>query len=162
MAAKRWAIKSQADLAEACGVSLATIQHWARIGMPGKPGSYDFREVFQWSRTSGPCAHRKANKQEADPLLPDEDVDSPGLERYRQAKASLAELELEERKQSLIPIESIRTTLGQWASQLRSMGDVLGRDFGAEAQKIVNDTLDECERLIGTTDDSGPAAETNE
>lgn len=155
----KWIAKSQAELAEACGVSLATIAHWARLGMPGKQGRYDLREVFRWSRTVGPCSHTKQKADPDDQLLA-EGGDSPGLERYRLAKAALAELELEERKGSLLSREKVRGALIRWASIVRRLGELLAKRFGNEASGAINNALVECQRV--TDDEFGGGESTDD
>ena len=45
--------------------------------------------------------------------------DSPALERYRLAAAKLKELDLEERKTSLLPRDKVRTALGRFPEIFR-------------------------------------------
>lgn len=148
MKRKEPSLTTQGELAMAYDVSPATIQLWAKRGMPGRPGSYKLGRISRWlrERNVGPFRGEKT-AEPGDPLLAAE-VDSPGLERYRLAKAALAELELEERKGSLIPLEKVRDMLGRWSSLIRRMGESLTKRFGKEAAELLNDTLDECRRVV--------------
>lgn len=155
----KWIAESQAELAELCDVSLATVSHWARSGMPGKPGRYDLRKIIPWLRTDGPCVHTRQKSDDDDPLMAD--GESPGLERYRQAKAAHAELDFAERQGELIARGKVKTLLGRWASILRRMGERISKRFGNDAAMMVNDSLRECGAVAkheiggpGTTDDS--------
>lgn len=109
---------------------------------------------MQWLRESGPWRPYGRGESADDPLL--QDGDSPGLERYRLAKASLAELELEERRRSLLPVVKVREALSRWATIVRRMGERLGQRWGADAQTLVNDALTECEQVLrDDSDDRG-------
>jgi phage terminase Nu1 subunit (DNA packaging protein) len=101
--------------------------------------------VTRWLRTEGPWkpyAKSQSPNPADDPLLAD--GDSPGLERYRLAKAKHAELDLEQRKGELIEREKAKLILSRWASLIRQMGERLSKRYGNEAAKTVNETLDEC------------------
>jgi phage terminase Nu1 subunit (DNA packaging protein) len=80
-----------------------------------------------------------------DPLLTA--GDSPGLERYRLAKAAHAELDLAERKGELIDREKCRSVLAQWGSVLRRAGDRIAR-VNPEASRLLSEGLDECEAIV--------------
>jgi hypothetical protein len=81
----------------------------------------------------------------SDPLLTD--GDSPGLERYRLAKAAHAELDLAERKGQLINKEKCRSVLAQWGSVLRRSGDRIAR-VSPDGSRMLNEALDECETIV--------------
>jgi hypothetical protein len=74
--------------------------------------------------------------------------DSPGLERYRLAKAKLAELDLEMRKGQLIDRGKARDIFGRWAILIRRMGERLGKRFGPDAAATVNETLESCRAAV--------------
>lgn len=153
----KYLAQSQDEIAAFCGQSIKTVQGWALQGMPGKKrGNYDLAEVVQWLRQSGPWRQnaKPAFAGSDDPLLVGNDADSDGLERYRQAKAALAELDLEERKGQLISREKVRPVLARWAAVIRRCGESLGKVFGASAAEKLNDALDECSRVV---DDIGSA-----
>ena len=81
-----------------------------------------------------------------DPLLAD--GDSPGLERYRLAKAKHAELDFEERQGTLIDKEKCRDILARWGVVIRKMGDRVSKRFGIEANRIVSEAIDECQSVV--------------
>jgi len=150
-----WVAANQAQAAEFFGVSIPTFQHWVKQGCPGSPGRYPLNEIVQWLRTAGPWRPYGRGESSDDPLLAS-GGDSAGLERYRLAKAALAELELAERKRILLPVDKVRESLLRWATLVRRMGERLGKRFGHEAATVVSDTLDECE---GTLRDDFRAAD---
>jgi hypothetical protein len=69
------------------------------------------------------------------------DGGSPGLERYRLAKAGLAEVELTDRIGQTVPIAEIEGTLQQFSSLMRQTGESLRRVCGAEAFQIFDDGI---------------------
>lgn len=81
-----------------------------------------------------------------DPLLAG--VDSPQLERYRSAKASLAEMDLEERKKTHANINDLESALVRYASMVRRGGEILQRRFGNDASDILNSAIDEAEQIV--------------
>ena len=99
---------------------------------------------------------------------PDDDlmqagVPSPALERYREERALLAKLERQEREGSLIPRDDSRDGLGRIAARLRAAGELLERQFGAEAREVLDEALGdaqrEIEQVFGADDGTQPAAE---
>lgn len=148
MSGKRWSVLSQREVAEFCGVDPGTIQTWVRQGLPRHGAGkgrfrYDLSEIHRWTHA------RKADPPAAagdDPLLAG--TDSPGLERYRLARAALAELELDERQKNVVRVEVIRDALLRFADILRRLGDRLNRRYGADAGLAVYDAIDECRRVL--------------
>ena len=147
---KRWTVYSQKDLASAVGVDPATVTQWVRAGFPRtKAGKNRYAYCI-------PCAvswrlEGRDVKAEAVAALDDlmaAGGDSPALERYRLARAKHAEMDLEERKHTLIPRDKIRGGLGRFASILRQLGERLGRRYGPGAAQSINDALDDCQRVI--------------
>lgn len=91
------------------------------------------------------CSHR-AETGAADPLL--NGGDSPNLERYRAARASMAEMELDRARGSHVRVEDIGTMLIAFSTSIRRGGDVLRRKFGNEAAEILAEAIDDAERAI--------------
>ena len=69
-------------------------------------------------------------------------------ERLRTAKADLEELKLARERRESIPREEIHGTLGRLAVILRGAGEVLQREFGKEAQAVLDAALDEFEEAV--------------
>lgn len=138
---QRWIAKRQADVAVVYAVSLDTVKSWAKQGMPGEPGAYELPAISAWLRGKGPW-RQHAKIESDDPLL--SDGDSPGLERYRLAKAELAELELAERKKSLIERGKVRIVFSRLAAVLKRMGEEIGIEFGDRAAVAVREAMGEC------------------
>ena len=91
-------------------------------------------------------AIRQQPQPAADPLLVE--GDSPGLERYRLAKAKHAELDLEQRRAELIDLAKCRDLFGRWGSVIRKMGDRVSKRFGVEANQMVAEAIDECDSIV--------------
>lgn len=73
---------------------------------------------------------------------------SPALERYRAARAALAELELGQREGQLLPRDETHLAMARIAAILRSAGETLGRQFGSEAREILDEAMDDAEAEI--------------
>jgi phage terminase Nu1 subunit (DNA packaging protein) len=140
-----WTADTQGEVAEFFNVSVDTVKNWAKQKMPGKPKGYRLDHIAIWLRTEGPGS-KALRVQSDDPLL--EDGDSPALERYRLAKAKLAELDLETRKGQLIERDKARDIFSRWAVLVRRMGERLAKRFGPDAAATVNETLDSCRAAV--------------
>jgi hypothetical protein len=76
---------------------------------------------------------------------------SPALEEYRRERAVLARLDRLEREGQLLPRDGVRDALGRMAALLRAAGDILGREFGSEAQNVLNEAIDDIRSEINRT-----------
>jgi phage terminase Nu1 subunit (DNA packaging protein) len=99
-------------------------------------GTYSARDVAAW------LAERSADA--SDELAGKE---SPNLERYRAAKADLAEMMAAERRGLLIPRDKNREFLGRVAATIRQASEVI-RTFSAEAHQILDEALADSEATI--------------
>lgn len=84
--------------------------------------------------------YAKPAGDEQDPLL--QGAASPQLERYRQYRADLLLLDLEQRRGNLILREEIHTALLRIMTRLRTSNETIAREFGNEAAAIQNEALD--------------------
>ena len=116
-------------------------------GMPISGRVIDLRALAKWLHDFLASNARKlAALSTGDPLLDGEST--PALERYRNARAILAEMDIEERSGQLIRRDVAHDNLMLIASLLRGAGVVLQRQFGDEAHTILDEALDEAERVI--------------
>lgn len=119
------------------GLSGRQIQNWIAQGCPGEKGRYVVAEMFEWARTQGP--YRQFSGEDAEL----EGGDSEWLERYREEKTLLARLERKQKEQQLVRVEDLIDPLMEGAAVVRSAGERIGRDYGPEAQAIVNEAVQE-------------------
>jgi len=130
------------EVAHHFGVHRRTVYDWLKQHAPGKPGRYDLDAIAAW---------REARRQvDAEPDLAG--PASPGLERYRQARAAIAELELAQLRRRLVPRDEVHQVLDQVAGTLRNAGVILERHYGAEARQVLEDALDNARRLLQQLD----------
>ena len=82
-----------------------------------------------------------------DPLLTG-GRNSAALERYRVAQAELAELDLQERRNSMVPRDDVRLCYALIASHIRNAGETLQKTFGPDAHAILQEALDDADRAL--------------
>ena len=73
------------------------------------------------------------------------------IQRQRAAKADILEMERDEKRGTLLPRSLVHDMHVRFAARLRKAADSLGRRFGAEAQRVLADALDDCERFVNDT-----------
>ncbi len=89
-----------------------------------------------------------ARKLSSDDDLMSSDVSSPALERYREARAALARLDLLERKGVIVRRDRVRESLARIAAVMRTAAERIGRKFGPEAEQAILEMFADCERDI--------------
>lgn len=145
------AATSLGEVAQIYDVTEDTVKRWRAQGMPGKNREYILQDISRWIRAEGPWKpHRKAD-QPSDPLLVGSG-DSPGLERYRLAKAEHAEIDLAVRRGTAVEREKIKNVLVMWASAWRRMAAQLVKKYPGIAV-FLDKAMKEFESIIGSLDD---------
>jgi hypothetical protein len=119
------------------GVSDRTLKEWLGKGCPGEPGRYVVPEIVQWAKVSVWSVIPTGDD------LMDGGGDSPALEQYRLAKAALARLDLAEREKQLVRVEEVVEPLMEAAAVVRAAGERIGREYGPDAQEVVNEAVAE-------------------
>ena len=129
-----------------------------RSGRIPRPGfRFNVAEVFRWYRTIepggrherskrkqiAPAAGQKAGEFDEDEALFAGTEQTPALERWRLAKAKHAELDFEVKCGTLIPLQTAVSEFSQIASRWRMCGERLAREYGPDAQRIVNEAIAE-------------------
>lgn len=129
-------------IADLWGVSAQAVGLWhSRDQCPrNRDKTYNLREVIQWREDR----LRSAND---DGLV---GPDSPALERYRDEKAKLAQLDRFEREGKLLPRDLVHEKLGRLGLILRRAGEQLQRKYGPDAQQTLDEALDDFEREIAS------------
>jgi hypothetical protein len=74
------------------------------------------------------------------------DGSSPALERYRAARADMAEMERDRLSKSLVRVTDIEPALMQLTALLREAGQRIARTAGNDVAGILNEAVDEWER----------------
>ncbi len=139
----KWIGRSADETGVFFGVSRRTVMDWCGKGMPHGKGYYPLDKIAKWLRQSK--WQLQAPSGEDDLLGGDS---SPNLEKYRAARARLAELDLLERERSLLRVDVMRDALSRMSSIIRDAGDILQRQFGTEASKILIEALDDAKTEI--------------
>jgi len=86
------------------------------------------------------------HKPVADDMLVGES--SPALERYRTARAGLAELDLEREQKTHVALADLGPALSRFTARLRQAGEILQRRFGSDASDILNDAIEEAADIV--------------
>lgn len=73
---------------------------------------------------------------------------SPGLERWRLAKAELTEIQLEKERKRVFPRDMAREVLGRVASLWRRYGERLAKRRGPEEAASFNDTFEAARKIV--------------
>ena len=125
---------SQGAAAYLVGLSTRTLRD---TDAPRNPdGTYSARDLLAW------FAH-----QATDDVTLGAPTDSPGLERYRLARAAMAELDLAVRKGELVSVSAFREMGSRWAARLRKCGELLARKFGNDALAIQTDAIADMHKI---------------
>lgn len=97
------------QMAKILGKSERTLGNWLQDGCPRKKnGKYSAPEVIGWLMDRESAAMGAGA------------VDSPALERYRLARAEMAELDLQERSEKLVPYDEV---IRGWCARQRMVRD---------------------------------------
>lgn len=136
-----WVAKSQPEVAAFFGVHRDTVKVWRGQGMPGEARHYPLDEIAQWLRKFGPWKPQaRQSPDESDTLLVSAN-DSPELERYRAARADLAEMERDERRRKLLGVERVREICLTVGDVIKSLRRRLRKRFGEEAGQLIDEGL---------------------
>lgn len=73
----------------------------------------------------------------------------PVMQKQRETKIRLMEIEIQEKENRLVPRHEVRQHLTRIAAILRRAGDRLQRQFGPEAVDVLNEALDDARAEIG-------------
>lgn len=146
-------VGSVTDLALAMEVNRSTAHGWLK--KPGFPqavdGVFTVRLVCEWKFKRDLELEQKNNPPPA-PVDPDDPLlgsgDSPGLERYRMAKAQLAEMDLAEREKVTLSADAVHDGLNIISQTFRKACEILQRKFGTEAFSVLETAVQEAETQI--------------
>ena len=119
----------------------------ARYGLPFGESPIDLpkvvRALHDFLATN---ATRLTGDTAGDPLLVG--GNSPALERYRDEQWRIAKIKRHEMEGDFIARDTVHESLARLAALLRQAGELLQKQYGTDAQAILDETLDEWARLI--------------
>lgn len=132
---------TKSGLARAIGVDRGTVARWCQVdGFPGgADGPWPEDAIRLWVEI------REAQREESRLL---EGPDSPALERYRLAKAELAEWELAQRRESMFSRADVLRTHQGYLVVLRRFADRLLASGLEEESRMAHEACDECEQIV--------------
>jgi len=141
MAKQRTRTSAVTEIADFAGVSRQTIYDWQKL--PGYPRAPD-GSVALWDLCEWRCRAAGAD------VSPETEggSDSPGLERFRDARAEQEEIKLAEMKRQVVAIDWMHARLNEIASLIRGAGEQLQREYGPDALQILEDAIAEAEGKI--------------
>lgn len=132
------------------GVDPGTVSAWLAEGCPGSPGKYSLDEILQWVKRNRWC-------QSSDPLMAG--GDSANLERYRGVKADLAELDLQERRGTLVDQDTVKPVFQQSLGFISSAIENLDRQYGNDAFAIALEGWNQTQRYVSELPNDGTTPE---
>jgi hypothetical protein len=116
----------------------------ADIKEPGKRGETRIRCRAAIDAYAARKVEQVASKP--DPLLAG--GNSEALERYREAKADMAEMERDAQRGQLVPRHQLEPAFTAYAAAVRRAGEALQRQYGPGAADMLNEALDDAERAM--------------
>lgn len=113
------------------GVTAAAISVWVKDGCPRtKNNVYSLPDVVRWRER-----RIRRDRDEEDPKT-----------QYLRVSARLKELDLAQKEGRLVSIPVIHQVHVRMSSIIRRVGERLGNRFGADAQIMLNEAIDEWDR----------------
>ena len=129
----------QRAMAESLKVDPSLPTNWIARGMPGgREGPWDLGDWFTWYRSG----------KESDDEIESAGPPSPALERWREARAKMVEMDLAIRRGELLERDRWLEIMNRVTATLRQAGEVLMRLHGPQAHAVVDDALAGMERDI--------------
>jgi len=138
-------VTTMEQAAEKLGVVKSTVCKWIKDGCPGKHGFYDTDKMRAW--------REGIVESGVDPM--DAPVLSPGLERYRQMRANLAELEYHERIGTLCTREAVRDLLARFFAHAERAKARIVELAGEAGEQVANDMLTNMRRVLADLGEGG-------
>ncbi len=122
-----------------------------RYGIPIGGPSVDLGQVLQWiheviKEHGGRLLSAASDSKEDDPLL--SGPSSAMLERCREEKWKMLVMEREAKEGSLLDVATIREAHVKIASILRTCGETLERQHGADAGQLLRDAIEDAGRAV--------------
>ena len=131
-------VNSLAKLAKALGMAETTVTNdWRKSGMPGAAKSYKLADVLVWA-----CMHKRRGATK------DEEAGPDSMAAVRNERYLMLRYDREEREGRLLSRAMLQETWSAISTILRGVGETLRRQFGQDAQQILDDGIDESTALM--------------
>ncbi len=134
--------------------SQKAVQEWFKNGCPGEAGNYDLFKILEWCEASVWAPRRTKNPVENEDRG-NEDYEAARADLTR-TKADRAAVEFEVYQGTLVEREKIRAGLHKFSSTVRGCGELLQQQFGEDALRIVNESMDDAEAQLDDIFDDHP------
>lgn len=115
----------------------------------GQERQFHARSVMEAWAAAGRSKRKASVTSAEEKELQPEAGASPGLERFRMAKAELAELDLAVKKSELVSRSDMRDCLAQVSTRITEAADELQRRFGPEAFAVLEDCMADAKVRVG-------------
>lgn len=129
-----------AAVARIWNVNARAVGQWAsKMGCPRSPDrTFNLDDVVKW----------RESRNEAETDSGDTRRRTKAQNDLDKTKAAIARIDLKARQGSVLPKENVVDCLSLLEAILRKSGERLQRDFGPDAQQILNDGLDDFKREV--------------
>ena len=130
-------VQTLTRLAEACRVTLRTVQNWRRSAdFPGEAdGGYSIWAVAEWYWRLGPGR----GLAKADAANESGQSESANLELLREEKFRIARLERLEREGRLVPVPFVKAFVDIAGTKLREFSEQLPANDSIELQRVLEE-----------------------
>lgn len=121
--------------------------HAAAFGLPITSGSVNLPRVIQWFHTYlakwGPQIAKKRLSEDRLSELAERKMEAE-LEQINKKLISLS-IDIQRKEGTAVAIEEVRAAFAWLSSEWRKFGERLGKRFGADAQRLLNEFLERIE-----------------
>lgn len=126
-----------------------TLRLWQAKGCPGiQSRRYDVQLIIRWLiRERAIIVGTTSQPADEDAAMLAAGT-SPALERYREARARIAELQADEAEGTYVNVAKMQNGLTRMAAIMRDAGSRLQKQCGPDAKAILDEHLDAFEALI--------------
>ena len=105
-------------------------------------GTYVIPAVVAWRVEEAVQAARIEAGADVDPLLVGGNKGSVALERYRTAKAELAEMDAARKREELLPADDVRALIFEFADAVRAAAEQIRQQYGNDPADLLDEALE--------------------
>ena len=126
-----------------------TLRLWQARGCPGiQSRRYDVQQIVRWLIRERAIVVGTTSQPVDDDAAMLAAGTSPALERYREARARIAELQADEAEGTYVHVEKMQRGMQAMAAIMRDAGSRLQKQCGPDAKLILDEHLDAFEAMI--------------